>query len=267
MFKITASQISDNIDIDSFKGIYKAELFYSDKFELFYKVDAEICFSVYSYGVVCFFNCDNLKSGEIMKALSDHCVFFYDSEFNKEYNINPKATELKFSYNNAELTYFDFDVLRIIMLNISQSVTLDYYFQKSRILLNDTNKYTSNLEKTGKLTISDKKLKKIVGLTNSIKNEIVENLRILELIQETTDNIYIIVIDLKLKKALFINEKYHCVQKEIEYINENLEYFSALMEHGDFMKSEWIWAVLLAIFAIDIVFRDFLHELFIFIQK
>ena len=153
------------------------------------------------------------------------------------------------------------------MLNISQSVTLDYYFQKSRILLNDTNKYTSNLEKTGKLTISDKKLKKIVGLTNSIKNEIVENLRILELIQETTDNIYIIVIDLKLKKALFINEKYHCVQKEIEYINENLEYFSALMEHGDFMKSEWIWAVLLAIFAIDIVFRDFLHELFIFIQK
>ena len=47
MFKISASQISDTIDLDSFKGAYSAELLYSDHIELFFEVDTEIYVSVF----------------------------------------------------------------------------------------------------------------------------------------------------------------------------------------------------------------------------
>src|SRR5208337_3551878 len=103
MFKISAIQISDKIDIVSFMGDHRAELVYSDRFELFYEVGTELYVSIFKYGVVCFFNFDSLKTNELIRTISDYCIFFYDSELNKEYLLETKASELKFGYNKAEL--------------------------------------------------------------------------------------------------------------------------------------------------------------------
>lgn len=267
MFQVTASMISSNIEIDSFAAVCSYELLYSDHTELFYEVDTELYVSIFRYGVVCFFNFDEPKASELIRRISDHCDFFYDSELNKAYQININAQKLNFGYTQADLTYFDIETLRIVMLNIAQTVALDYYFQKSRSILSEINQYTSLLEKTGKLTISDKKLKKIMLQTHTIKNEILENLHVFDLIQETTKNKYLIEIDLELKKALYIKKRTHCVQEGIENIEEHLEYFNTLVEHSAFMKAEWIWTALLATFAVDIAIRDVFYELIIYLKK
>ena len=69
MFKVLAHQISDSIDLDSFATANSAELLYSDHIELFYEAGTEIYMSVFRYGVVCFFNCDNDKINEFVKTL------------------------------------------------------------------------------------------------------------------------------------------------------------------------------------------------------
>ena len=238
MFKVISSQISDNIDIDSFKRVYSAELLYSDHVELFYEVDTEVYVSVFKYGVVCFFNYDDTSISEFTKLISQHCIYFYDSELNKEYQIEPQAKELKFGFNKAEITYFDIDTLRLIMLNTAQSVALDYYFQKARILLEETNKHTSILEKNGKLTISDKEIKKFIGQTHNLKNQIVENLHIFDSAPETRQSDYLIKIDFELKRALYMEKRSLNIHEELQIIREHLEYFSGIMNHGASMRLE-----------------------------
>jgi len=253
MFKIIANQISDKINIDSFKEAYTAELLYSDYIELFYEVGTEQYVSIFTYGVVCFFNHEELKISEFSKIISQHCRYFYDDELTKEYKIDPNAKELKFGYNKAEITYFDIEALRVIMLNIAQSVALDYYFQKTRVLLEETNKHTSILEKNGKLALSDKELKKFIGQTHNLKNQIVENLHIFDSAPETRQSDYLIKIDYDLKSALYMEKRSQSIHEELQIIREHLEYFSGILNHSDFMKIEWIIIALLGIFVIDII--------------
>jgi uncharacterized Rmd1/YagE family protein len=255
MFKVSASQISESIDIDSFKGAYTAELLYADHVELFYEVDTEIYVAIFKYGVVCFFNADETIINEVTNTISQHCQYFYDSELTKAYQIEPNANELKFGFNKAEITYFDIEALRVIMLNIAQSVALDYYFQKARILLEETNKYTSILEKTGKLSISDKEIKKFIGQTHNLKNQIVENLHIFDSAPETQQSDYLIKMDYELKLALYMEKRSKSIHEELQIIREHLEYFSGIMSHGASMRLEWIVIVLLAIFVIDVIIR------------
>ena len=253
MFKIIASQISDTIDIDSFIGDYSAELLHYDNIESFYEVDTELYVSVFKYGVVCFFNYNDSQINEFTQHISEHCKYFYDSELTKEYQIETKANELKFGFNSAEITYFDIDTLRVIMLNIAQSVALDYYFQKARVLLDESNKDTSVLEKSGKLAISDKDLKKFIGQTHNLKNQIVENLHIFDSVSKTMQNDYLIKIYSELKKALYMEKRSDNIHKQLEIIKEHLEYFSDIINHGKSMKLEWIVIILLLIFVIDII--------------
>lgn len=252
MFKVASHQISDNIDLESFAAAYTAELLYSDHIELFYEAGTEIYISVFKYGVICFFNCDNSKISEFVKLISNHCNYFDDSELTKEYQIEIQADELKFGFNKAEITYFDIDTARLVMLNVAQSVSLDYYFQKGRVLLEETNKHTSFLEKSGNLAISDKELKKFIGKTHNLKNHIVENLHILDSVPNTRQNDYLIKIDSEMKTALFMEKRFENIAKELEIIREHLDYFSNLINHGNSMKLEWIIIVLLAIFVINI---------------
>jgi required for meiotic nuclear division protein 1 len=257
MFKVSASQISNNIDIDSFAAVCSYELLHSDHTELFYEVDTELYVSVFRYGVVCFFNYDEIQVGEFINLISNHCTYFDDSELTKEYLIDPQSEILRFGVKKAEFTYFDIETLRVVMLNLAQSVALNYYFQNARILLGKTNKHTSSLEKNGKLDISDKELKKFIGKTHNLKNEIVENLHVFDMLSDVHQNEYLVKVDTEMKATLFMEKRFSNIYRELETIREHLEYFSDLTNHGSSMKLEWIVIVLLAIFVLNIIVSHF----------
>jgi required for meiotic nuclear division protein 1 len=258
MFKVIATQISENINLESFQTAYTGELLYANYFELFYEVGTEQYISILKYGVVCFLNFDNAKINEFIKTISNHCRYFYDSELNKEYYIEPNAKEIKFGFNKAALTYCDIETMRLIMLNISQSVALDYYFQQSRILLEETNKHTSILEKQGKLAISDKNLKKFIGKTLNLKNQIVENLHIFDSIPETWQSDFLIKIDIELKEALYMERRSENIHEDLRIIREHLEYFSDILHHSASTKLELIVIVLVCIEVFDIIYRGYI---------
>lgn len=258
MYKVSATQISDHINLDSFQTEYTAELLYSNYYELFYEVGTEQYISVLKYGVVCFLNSDETKINEFIKVISNHCKYFYDSELNKEYDIETEANEIKFGFNKADLTYIDIETMRLIMLNISQSVALDYYFQQSRILLEETNKHTSVLEKRGKLAISDKNLKKFIGKTLNLKNQIVENLHIFDSIPAAWQSDYLIKIDIELKNALYMEKRSGNIHEDLKIIREHLEYFSDIINHSASTKLELIVIVLVCIEVFDIIYRGYI---------
>src|ERR1035437_3273041 len=221
MYKVIAYQIADEINIGSFQSEYTAELLYANYYELFYEVGSEQYISVLKYGVVCFLNLDGTQINEFMKVISQHCNYFYDSELNKEYYIEPDAKEVKFGFNKADITYCDIESMRLIMLNIAQSVALDYYFQKARVLLEETNKHTIVLEVRGKLAISDKELKKFIGKTLNLKNQILENLHIFDSIPETWQSDLLIKIDTEIKSALYMEKRSANIHEDLRIIREH----------------------------------------------
>jgi uncharacterized Rmd1/YagE family protein len=254
MYKVIATQISDSIDLEKLSAAYNAELLHSDHFELFYETGTEMYVSVFRYGVVCFFNHNDLQTTEFIRFASDYCTFFYDSELIKVYSIETPADELKFGFNKAEITYPDIETMRLIMMNVAQSVALDYYSQKARVLLDETNKYTSYLETTGKLAIANKKLKKFIGQTHNLKNQITENLHVFDILPEITrTSDYLIKVNSDMKSALFLEKRSSNIQNELQIIKEHLEYFNNIMNFGSFLKLEWIIIILLLIFVIDIL--------------
>ena len=259
MYNLLAQQISDNIDIDSFQAIYPAELINATHYELFYEVDSRRYVSVFKYGVICFLNFNDTEANEFIKLISQHCKYFYDSELTKEYQIKLDAENNKYEYRVVELTYCDFDTLRLIMMNVSQSVALDYYFQQSRILLEETNQHTSNLEKHGKILISDKELKKFIGKTLNLKNRIVENLHIFDSLPETWQNDELIKIDIGMKDALYMIKRSDSVHEDLKIIREHLEYFGDIMHHGTSTKQENIVIFLVLIEVIDILIKWLFH--------
>jgi uncharacterized Rmd1/YagE family protein len=258
MYKIVANQISDNISIDTFQSAYNAELLYANYYELFYEVGTEQYVTILKYGVVCFLNFDDDLTNEFNKIISQHCKYFYDSELVKEYYINPDAKDTKFGYNKADLAYCDIESIRLIMINIAQSVALDYYFQQARILLEETNKHTSALEKYGKLKISDIALRKFIGKTLHLKNQIVENLHIFDSLPETWQSDHLIKIDFGLKAALFMERRSANIHEDLRIIREHLEYFSDILHYTTSTRLEWIVIILVFIEVFDLIIRGYI---------
>src|SRR4051794_30975550 len=156
MQQVLSYQISDSIDIKNLKNAFKAELYYCDADELFYKIDANQFIYVFKYGVASFYNCDPIRISEFLNFIMTYCKNRFEESLSEEYSIKTNSNENRIGYNQIEIVGEDTDVLRLIMLNVSQSVALDYYYEQTTKLLEETNYHTQILATKGRLGITGK---------------------------------------------------------------------------------------------------------------
>ena len=254
MHNVIAYHMAENIDLDAFKKAFKAKVLHFNNYELFYSIDSRRYLSLFNYGVVCFLNYDEKDINEFMKtvALYLNC-FFFDNELTKEYEIEVNTKELRFGVGKIKIIDYDLEVLRIIMRNVAKSVALDYYFQQAKVQLSKSKTYTSSLEKEGKIDISDQELKKFVGRTHNLKNQIVENINLLDSYSDIGQNDYLIRIDDGMKGALYMKNRTNNIYEELRIIREHLECFNDIVTQTASHKLEWIIIILLFVFVIDII--------------
>jgi uncharacterized Rmd1/YagE family protein len=155
--------------------------------------------------------------------------------------------EDKISYNKIEIISADRKALRMIMLNVSQSVALDYYSEQTTQLMEDTNYHTQILEKKGRLAISGTKLKKFIGKTLLLKNRIAENLYIFDSPPETWEDERLDKLNTELKRNFELTERFRNVSEGLGIVKENLELFRDILQYRNSVFLEWIIIVLIAI--------------------
>lgn len=252
MLKVSSYQLADSIDVKTFKSDFTAELIYSDADELFYRMENSQYVYIFKYGVVSFLECTDLKIAEFIKFLSQYCKNLSETKLWDEFLIETGAEETKIGYNKIEITNTNADTLRIIMLNVAQSVALDYFSQLSSILLEETNSHTQCLERTGKLQTSGKNLQKYIGRTLNLKNRIVENLYIFDSPPETWEDENLNKIDNGLKKTFDLQLRFRDIREELEIIKENLELFKDIMQHRKSSNLEWIVIILILVEVINL---------------
>ena len=128
MLHVISYQIADSIDVKAFRAAYKEGIYHYDADELFYKMGEETFVYIFKYGVVCFLNCDEVRTDEFLKRIAPYCRNVFELKLSEEFEVETNARENKFGYNKIEIVKPDIEVLRLIMLNVSQSVALGLFF-------------------------------------------------------------------------------------------------------------------------------------------
>ena len=253
MLRVLSYQIADTIDIKQFKAAFKGELYHSDADELFYKTGSEQYIYVFKYGVVCFLNYDAIKISAFLQLISSFCKNLFAEQLNEEFIIETEAKEYKIGYNKIEIVSADIDVLRLIMLNVSQSVALDYYSEQTNKLLEESNYHTQSLERRGRLDISGISLKKYIGKTLLLKNRISENLYIFDSPPETWEDENLNKIDVGLKRTFDLQERFRDVSEGLQIVKDNLELFKDLLQYRNSTLLEWIIIILILVEVLNLL--------------
>jgi uncharacterized Rmd1/YagE family protein len=240
MLQVRSYQIADSIDIKQLKASFPEELLHGDADELFYKIDRDTFVYIFKYGVACFLNATDDCVNRTLQTLSPYCKNLFREKLSEDFQIETDTKENKFGYNKIEIMNPDTDMLRLIMLNVSQSVALDYYADLTNLLLRETNEQTLYLEKRGRLYISGTSLKKFIGRTLNLKNRISENLFIFDSPPETWENEHLNKLDLGLKRTFDLQERFRTIQEGLQIARENLELFKDLLQYRKSNQLEWI---------------------------
>jgi uncharacterized Rmd1/YagE family protein len=257
MLQVISYQIADSIEIKLFKGAYKENLYYSDSDELFYVMAPETFVYVFKYGVVCFLNYEERGTAGFLQMIAPYCKNLFEQKLSEEFHVETNARENKFGFSKIEIVNADIETLRLIMLNVSQSVALDYYSEQTNLLLEETNYHTQSLEKRGKLEVTGTNLKKYIGKTLNLKNRIADNLYIFDSPPETWDDENLNRIDLGMKRTFDLQDRYRDIREGLVIIKENLELFKDLLQYRQSTFLEWIVIMLIFLEVLNLVIDRF----------
>ncbi len=250
MIKIVAYQIAESIDIKSFRKEYAGKEYFFTSSEVFYKGENDRYLYVLSYGVVVFSGYDEIKQSEFNEYIKPFCKNTLSDKLSESFIINENASSDRFEYNEIFLSRFDLAVLRIVMLNVAQSVALDYFSQQTAQLLETTNEYTLSLEKYGKLDITNKALLQFIGKTLNVKNRIVDNLYVIDSPDDTWEDEYMHKVDLGLRNIFDLKIRFKDIDYSLQIVKENLELFRDLIQHR---RSNLLEIIIIALILIEVI--------------
>ncbi len=250
-------QIADSIDMKAFKAAFHVEQYYGDTDEAFYNMQNERFIYVFKYGVVCFLSYDEIKIADFIQFLYPFCKGIFTQKLREELMIETGTSENKYGYNKIEIQDGRIDAFRLIMLNVSQSVALDYYSDQTNLLLQESNHHTQSLEKKGHLDISGTNLQKFIGRTLNLKNKIAENLYIFDSPDVTWEDEYLNKLDIGLKNTFDLQDRFRNIHEGLEIVKENLELFKDIMQHRKSTTLEYIIIVLILVEVINLLVEKF----------
>ena len=251
--KVTSFQLADSIDIKLFKTTFPASIHYADTDELFYVIENHKYLYVFKYGIVCFLGYSEAEMAAFFQMIGPYCKNLFDQRLSDEFDIETEAVAINYGYNKIEIPSPDIDELRLIMLNVSQSVALDYYNQQTNSLLEETNFHTQLLEKRGRINMGGIKLKKYIGRTLNLKNRISGNLYIFDSPEETWENENLNKLDIGLKKTFDLQARFRTIQEGLSIVKENMELFKDLLQNRNSLTLEWVVIILILVEVINIL--------------
>ncbi|MBK8805506.1 MAG: RMD1 family protein [Bacteroidales bacterium] len=254
---IKAFQIADSLDLKRLKDSYTGELLSFSSLDLFYKSDNKYLY-ITSYGVAVFCEYDDLKISESINFLKNYATNILAEKISDEYIVLKSDSGNVFGHNEAALSIISDSSIKIAMLNISQSVSLDYYQMHGNQMINETNYYTQILEKKGRLLISKKKLLKFIGKTLNVKNSIFDQLYIFDQPEVTWNDEYLSEVDKGLKQLFDIKNRFRNLDYTLKIINENLDLFKDLLQHA---KSNLLEIIIIVLIMVE-VGNMFLEKIF-----
>ena len=247
MIRIIAYQIAENTNIKKFKVEYDGLLINSNSFELFYNYEQGYVF-ILNYGVVVFANVDDAQRKTFISLLTQYCTNHLENHLQEDFIIEKKEiAQPEFSYNSLSVSQINDDVIRIAMLQVAQSLALDFYQEAGQHLFDDTVNLTNQLEVYGRLKISKRNLRKFIGKTLNTKNRIIDNLYIYDTPSVVWEDEFLGKVNDGLTKTFDISIRFKELEYMLKRVENNLSVFVELVNSEESKRLEWIIIILIFI--------------------
>src|SRR6187402_2014514 len=246
--KIEAIQIAEAFNIKKLRAEFGFEPHSSSPSEIFYTLkDKKRYLYIFDYGVVVFANYSTAKKKEAIEFVKNYATTVVPLDLVEEYRIEIDESIPKVIIKNdyVAVPYVDPSVMKIVMLNIGQSVALDYYEVLTDELITSSKVYIQELEHRGKLSISKKNLLKYIGKVLNVKNSIVDNLYILDDPNLVWDNEELHLLNRHLKANFDINPRFRDLDYRLDIVEDNLRLFTDVLNVRESSRLEWIVIILI----------------------
>lgn len=257
--RIEAVQIAESFNIKKFRTEFRTEAFSGSTSEVFYALTENNRYLyVFDYGVVVFANYDAVAKSEFIQFMRNYAITLVNLDLSEEYRIvvEEKLNKILVKNDFVSVPQIDSSLLRIVMLNIGQSVALEHYEVLTDELISSSKHYIMELENRGKLSISKKDLLKYIGRVLNVKNSIVDNLYILDDPNLVWDNEELNLLNRNLKTNFDINPRFKDLDYRLQIVENNLTLFTDVLNVRE--SSRWEWIVIILI-ALEIVIALFFH--------
>lgn len=219
---------------------------------LLYKITDNSYIYVKDYGSVVFMNCTDNLINQIVSFLINKENSNVNNLPSEKYNITFSDT-IEVDFGTIQIKNLNDDVAHIIMLNLAQSVALMNYVNKTSDLHDKTLVYSKQLEKTGSFKLSKIQMRKFIGKTMNLKNNIAENLFVFDSPDVAWNNRDLSNLDYKLKDELDIIKRHQGIENSLNVIKENLDLFNDILQHKYSSMLEWIIIILILFEVVQVI--------------
>lgn len=219
---------------------------------LLYKITDNSYIYVKDYGSVVFMNCTDNLVNQIVRFLINKENSNVNNLPSEKYNITFSDT-IEVDFGTIQIKNLNDDVAHIIMLNLAQSVALMNYVNKTSDLHDKTLVYSKQLEKTGSFKLSKIQMRKFIGKTLNLKNNIAENLFVFDSPDVAWNNKDLSDLDYKLKDELDILKRHQGIENSLNVIKENLDLFNDILQHKYSSMLEWIIILLILFEVVQVI--------------
>ena len=259
MIRIIAYQIAENTNIKKFKNEFTGSLINSTSFELFYEYEKGYVF-VLNYGVVVFANVDDVQRSAFIALLTPYCTNYLENRLQEDFVIEKKEIpQPEFSYNSLSVSQINPDVIRIVMLQVAQSLALDFYQDVAQHLFDNMIKLTNQLEEHGKLKISKRNLLKFIGKTLNTKDRIIDNLYIYDTPSVVWEDEFLGKVNGGLTQTFDISIRFKELEYMLKSVETNITVFVELANAEESKRLEWIIIILIFIEILHLFISQFFN--------
>ncbi|MFN4256830.1 MAG: RMD1 family protein [Saprospiraceae bacterium] len=252
--KISAFYLAEQIQLKPLKESYAGTLLQENPSELFYRVDEDKYFHAFGYGAVAFANMSDTDISQSINLLGQFLKNPLPEKIRDDIEISvAENSPLTFHFDSLTVPRLDESVVKIVLFNTAQSVTMDFFAERADTLLAEIQQFTSRMEDSGTISISRKNMLKFIGRTLNNKNRIVENLFIFDSPEVTWDDDYLDKIHRGLVRTFELQSRFKEIEYTFKIIEDNLTVFRELYLHKESSKLEWIIIFLICIEVFDLI--------------
>ncbi len=256
--KVSAFYIAEQLDLRQLKETYAGQLLNENPSELFFRVDGAGYFYAFDYGAVVFADLSDVEVSRNLAFLQPYCQYPLKEKIRDDFEIVLDAkSHLNAGFDTMIVPRLDETVLKITMLNLAHSISLDFYAQRADSLLSEINQFTTQMERHGTINISRKNMVRFIGRTLNSQNRIVENLFIFDSPESVWEDEYLDRIHRQLARTFEIQSRFKETEYTFKVIESNLAVFRELYFHRESSQLEWIIIALICIEVFDMIISKF----------
>lgn len=258
--RLSAFLVANQLDIKGIKAFLDIKPLADSSAELFYSFGAGKYQYYFNYGVLAFagYNEDEMKWAA--KAVAGYQKNPLTTWLRDDHElIVEEGSSITFQFDEIILDRIDEKVIRVAMLNLAQSVALDYYHDVTESLLNEVKGFATELEVTGRLKISRKNMMRFIGRALNTQNEIAGNIYIFDSPDIVWEDEYLDTLHRGLMKYFDLRVRYNEVEYTLRIIEDNLTVFREIIHQRESTILEAIIILLILVEVFDLFITKILN--------